>query len=110
MDKKIPKLLLELKELVEETMPFLIVGDVSLENTKTNTSSDGISLEYKEDTVIPKGFVTSISLAIEDDQLIVAVHANSRPDATFTKNLDNVTANDLLRMFHSALVNPETHS
>lgn len=98
-------LLEDIKPLVTTTLPFLRIGECTMHNTNGDYDVDGIYLEHKSAAAFPRGFVNTITLAIDKGWMFIGLHCNGTDKVkTLRRSMDKLELNDLLLLIHTAWV------
>ena len=103
----LPPLLEELVEVVPTTLPFLKISTCEVTNAKTNNEFTGVMFEYRNQKNIPEGYCTALSIGIDIDKVIFAIHCVGMDDMVMYKDLENVSSKDLLSLLHQSMVSPD---
>lgn len=99
-------LLVELKDLVKETLPFLVIEDCEGENLITKQQLYGIRFSLEENVPIIPEHVYALVLFVEDENLLIEISASGRPNITLAKPLQGMPVTEALSFVHVAFSTP----
>jgi len=104
MSEKLPAMLIELAGMVSITLPFIEITEAEVENVKTSNKFTGITFEYKNQEDIKVGFCTGLSMGIDGDAVIFAIHCAGVEDKVMQKPVDQTNVEELHGILHQAFV------